>query len=272
LEEQNRDPRRLEPIGDILKRLQTSSTAEVSQERSLPLQGDSAGAEKVCPICRGAGFVHPRLPDGVPDYSTILPCACVRAKLERERKKRLFQLCELPQKTLKWTFETFEVKPGLEEAYEAALALAERRSESNWLLLMGGTDRGKSHLLAAICHRWLHEGIPAKYSYVPLLLDELRRGFRGEGESSFETRFDFCLNVPLLALDDLGTENPTPWVQERLDTIIDYRLMNELALVVTTNSPMEDLPFRIRSRLAREGRVVYIAAKEYHESEDGSGE
>jgi DNA replication protein DnaC len=66
-------------------------------------------------------------------------------------------------------------------------------------------------------------------------------------------------------LDDLGAENPTNWVNEKLDTIIDYREKNGLALVVTTNLPMEDLPFRIRSRLVRNGKVVYIAAEKYHE-------
>jgi DNA replication protein DnaC len=179
--------------------------------------------------------------DGRPDYSKLVPCVCIRAKLEVAKKERLLKTCELPSKALAFTFETFELLPGLEEAYDAALDLAERRDENKWLLLMGSTGRGKTHLLIAICHRWLQAGTPARYAYVPLLLDELRRGFRGEGDNSYDARFDFFLNVPLLALDDLGTENRTPWVQERLDTIIDYRLMHELALVVTTNLPMEEV-------------------------------
>jgi len=257
------EDKRLESVGDILKRLHTSNTSEVSLP-SGSHQSEGAGGENECPICRGAQYVYPLRDDGKPDYSRVIPCRCVRAKLEEVKRKRLLKMCELPKKALTWTFETFELLPGLEEAYEAALALAEHRSDTSWLLLMGGTDRGKSHLLAAICHRWLQAGMPARYVYIPLLLDELRRGFRGEGDGSYDARFDFFLNVPLLALDDLGTENRTPWVQERLDTIINDRLMHELALVVTTNLPMEDLPFRIRSRLAREGRVVYIAADEYH--------
>jgi chromosomal replication initiation ATPase DnaA len=76
-------------------------------------------------------------------------------------------LCELPKKAMKWTFETFEVLPGLEDAYEAALELAARRGDKNWLLMTGGSDRGKTHLLMAICQRWLQVGIPARYAYVP---------------------------------------------------------------------------------------------------------
>jgi DNA replication protein DnaC len=260
--------RHLEPIGDILKSLQTPTTEGASSPTSNVPPDKTSGAESICPICDGALTVHPRLPDGKPDYSRTVPCPCIRAVWEEARKKRLRKLCEFPKKALSWNFDNFELLPGLEEAYDAALQLGDRRSPTQWLLLMGGTDRGKSHLLVSICHRWLDAGIPARYVYVPLLLDDLRRGFRGEGDSSFEAKFDFFLNVPLLALDDLGTENPTPWVQEKLDTIIDYRLMNELALVVTSNLPMDDLPFRIRSRLEREGRVVYIATDEYHQRPD----
>ncbi len=107
-------------------------------------------------------------------------------------------------------------------------------------------------------------GIPARYAYVPLLLDELRRGFRADGDQSYERRFDFYLNVPLLMLDDLGVENSTRWVQEKLDTIVDHRLMNGLSLLVTTNLTMDELNFRISSRLQRRnGRVVVIDAAEF---------
>ena len=183
----------------------------------------------------------------------------------------MLEACELPPRAAGWTFETFERLPGLEEAYDEALEFAEDTSATKWLVLMSGSDRGKTHLLFAICHRWLEQGRPARYAYVPDLLDELRRGFRGDGDQSFEARWHFFRNVPLLALDDLGAENKTPWVQERLDTLINYRLTHELALVVTTNTPLEDIPFRIRSRLEREGRVIYIRAHDYHTRPDRRG-
>ena len=116
-------------------------------------QASTEAQDMVCPICRGAGFVHPHREDGGVDYSWVVPCQCVRAKLEEEKRKRMLRMCELPHKAQNWTFENFEVLPGLEEACEAALELAEEKADSNWLTLMGSTDRGKSHLLVAICHR-----------------------------------------------------------------------------------------------------------------------
>jgi len=175
------------------------------------------------------------------------------------------RLCELPPGTEHMTFENFVRRPGTEEAYDAAQDVAggEPHLVPDWLTLLGDANRGKTHLLVATCREWLSRGIPARYSYVPLLLDELRQGFDVSGPLSYQSRFDFLLNVPLLALDDLGTERKTDWVREKLDTIIDYRLMHGLALVVNCNVPLEDLNFRIRSRLERGGRIVFIKALEY---------
>jgi len=181
----------------------------------------------------------------------------------------MLQMCELPEATEHMTFEKWKPRAELAEVYDAALALAEGRSQGG-LTFMSDTNRGKTHLLIAVCRHWLALGVPARYAYVPLLLEELRRGFGQEGANSYEKRFDFFKNVPLLALDDLGTEHSTPWVQEKLDTIIDYRLMHGLPLVVTTNLTMDEMAFRIRSRLQRGGKIIYIDAPEYSvEGNDG---
>jgi DNA replication protein DnaC len=250
----------MQPIREVLKDIPVKNI-DVQLDENL---NDDVSS---CEICHGAHFVYPMKENGKPDYSKFVPCICVEEKLKRERYVRLMRKCELPPRTEKMTFENFEKRQGLEEAYKEARYLAEGDTEYPWLTLMGDTDTGKTHLGIAAVRRWLSRGIPARYAHVPLLLDELRRGFREDGDRSYESRFDFYLNVPLLMLDDLGTENRTPWVHEKLDVIIDYRLMNNLALIVTTNSTLDDLPFRISSRLKRGGNVVGIDAPGYGDVE-----
>jgi len=235
------------------------------------LSDEPEGTEYSCPICRDAHFVHPHTEDGKVDYSRVVPCQCVREQLERECMQSLLRYCELPPGTEHMTLKNFEVSPQLQEAYDLAAELAGDAGEIRWLTLSSGADRGKTHLAIGICRQWLQRGEPARYAFVPLLLEELRRGFREEGDRSYEARFDRFLNVPLLVLDDLGAEYRTPWVQEKLDTIIDYRLMHDLRLVVTTNAPMDELPFRIASRLKRSpgSRVVFIKAPEFRKSKKG---
>jgi len=222
---------------------------------------DDKGLEMMpynCGICHDSHFVHPRKPDNAVDYSRVVPCRCFEEEIERKRHAALLEWCELPAATNHMTFGNFTPKKIFEELLAATQNMAEGKYEGIFLTLMGDTDRGKTHLAIAICRRWLERGEIARYAYVPILMDELRRGFREGGDGSYEERWERFLNVPLLVLDDLGVENSTAWVQERLDTLVDYRLVNGLYTVVTTNLVMDELSVRIASRLQRGGRIMML--------------
>ena len=249
----------MEPIKDILPRINLLQN-EISEDRS-------AEAEDVCLICRGAGVIHPLGENGKPNYGQVVTCECSRERVLRERYEQMLKYCQLPAATANWTFETFDASGPLQEAHDTALQLAEERGNVKWLSLVGDVDVGKSHLAVAICRRWLARGKPARYVLVPLMLEELRSGYNREGE--YDRLMNFLLKVPLLVLDDLGTQKPTEWAAEKLMLIVDYRYVNGLHLVVTTNRSLDDLPgdteHRIGSRLLRadSARVVAIDAPEY---------
>lgn len=218
-----------------------------------------------CKICLDTGFVHPLMGNGKPDYSRVAPCKCQEEEIRLRKQLHLLRLCELPAGSEKLTLDSFDAYDWpLSVAKDAALQLSEPGG-LKWLVLMAGPDRGKTHLAVAICRVWLDRGEPARYAYVPLLLDELRRGFSREASESYDQQFEFFCNVPLLVLDDLGVEKSTDWVSEKLDTIVDYRYIRGLPLVVTTNKPMDELPVRIASRLQRfqPGKILVLDVAEY---------
>ena len=257
----------LKPIGEIIKAdikgvKQESSPIKNGQSPMLSTTGSTVLCNDTygCTICQDAHYIYPRHEDGTIDYSQAVPCLCVRNKMARDKKKRLLSWCELPAASENMTFESFKVSPLQKQAHDAALKVVS--GELKWLTLTSKPNTGKTHLAVAICRKWLETGKPARYSYVPLLMGELRSGFNDK-ENDYDRRFEMFLNVPLLVLDDLGTENPTPFVQEKLDTIIDYRLMHDLSLVVTTNLSLSQLPERIASRLRRGGEIVTISGPEH---------
>ena len=222
--------------------------------------------EPACSICKDFGWVHPLRELGQPDFGKVVRCSCCLEKDRQVRAARVLKYCQLPIGSEDYTFGKYDRKLGSKEAYEAALAVA--TGKLLWLVLNGGRDRGKTHLSIAICRHWLALGQVARYVHVPLLLDELREGFDDE-ERSFEQRFDHFKNVPLLVMDDLGVQVPKPWANERLQTLIDYRYINRLPLVVTVNKSLDKLPGddegRIESRLKRmvSSKIVLIEAPEY---------
>ena len=139
------------------------------------------------------------------------------------------------------SFETFDANvPGVREAYEAALEYAQ--NPDGWLLLMGGYGCGKTHLAAAVAHYvMVHQRLRAVLLVVPDLLDYLRAAFAPDQASSYDARFNAIRNADLLILDDLGTENTTPWASEKLFQLINFRYNERRPTIVSSNRNLDDL-------------------------------
>ena len=219
-------------------------------EKPFSLLGDPN-----CPICGGVGFVRQDLPVNHPDFGKLQVCVCRQQSLVQSTQQRLFRLSNLESfRTM--TFETFNPmgRVGLGENqlnslnYALKQALHFSQNLQGWLLLMGGYGCGKTHLAAAIANFAVSLGVPTLFLTVPDLLDWLRFSY-DSSEATFEQRFDEIRNISLLVLDDLGTQNATPWAQEKLYQIINHRYAAKLPVVVTSNQDMDEIDGRIRSRL-----------------------
>lgn len=154
------------------------------------------------------------------------------------------------------TFENFKIqgRTGLGEQQVRSLEFALNQSRlyaqnmKGWLLLQGSYGCGKTHLAVSIANFTLSLGIHTLILTVPDLLDWLRYAY-DRTDTNFESRFEEIRNISLLILDDLGTQNATPWAEEKLYQIINHRYMMKLPLVVTTNLDLAEIDGRIRSRL-----------------------
>jgi DNA replication protein DnaC len=113
--------------------------------------------------------------------------------------------------------------------------------------------------------------MPTLFITVPDLLDSLRFAYN-DPETTFEQRFDEIRSAELLILDDFGTQNATNWAQEKLFQIINYRYINKLVTVITTNLMLDEIEGRIRSRLQDDEFVKYvkITAPDYRRPEETS--
>lgn len=228
-----------------------------------------------CPHCHGLGYVRYDVPLGDPRFGRVEPCVCRAAEIAANARQRLFELSRL-EHLAHLTFENFDVRgnpraatimtpqdlQSLQIAKETAEAFA--RQPQGWLLLEGSYGCGKTHLAAAIANYAVNNGIPTLFITVPDLLDTLRFAY-DDPETTFETRFEEVRNAALLVLDDFGTQNATPWSQEKLFQILNYRYVNKLPTVITTNLMLDEIESRLRSRLQDETfvRRVRITAPDY---------
>jgi len=122
---------------------------------------------------------------------------------------------------------------------------------------MGSYGTGKTHLAAAIGHYFAGLGGDPIFSVVPDLLDHLRATFSPSSTVTYDNIFNQVKTTKLLILDDLGTQNATPWAREKLYQILNYRYETRLPTVITTSASLEEIDPRIRSRIMDE-RVCQV--------------
>ena len=242
-----------------------------------------AGPEEVrqrdepCPICGGLGYVREDVPVDHPHFGQLFPCRCKLAELEAQRLahlRSLSNLGHLSHMTFEsWVQERYRLPEEMARSLRHAYGTAERFAEnpSGWLVLLGGYGCGKTHLALAIANACVEQGLPVLFLTVPDLLDYLRAAFAPGATQSYDERFEEIRSAPLLILDDLGTEQSTSWALEKLFQLLNFRYMNRLPTVITTNQEVEDLEPRLRSRLA-DVEVVQIArivAPDYRQAGTG---
>lgn len=159
-----------------------------------------------------------------------------------------------------------EERDSLDAAFRSALAYAD--DPQGWLVMLGPNGCGKTHLAAAIANRALGRGHSVFFAVVPDLIDHLRASFAPGKEVGYDELFDQVRNAGLLVLDDLGAQAGSPWAQEKLYQVVNYRTVAGLPTVVTSDQSMAELGAvhqRIVARIAdpHAGALVNIIAPHY---------
>ncbi len=263
----------MEHISEIIKRQTRTGTSKESTD-TWSAADEETPVNPDCPVCRGAGIVHPRLPSGEPDYSRVVPCRCVKKEQDGERRARLKRYSNLGS-LARFTFDNIEPQgrsgdkasqERFSRAFEAAQEYA--ANPDGWLVLGGSSGCGKTHLASAIVNERIKNGHPALYITAPDFLDHLRSSFSPDSMVPYDEFFDQVRNAPLLVLDDLGAQSGTPFAKEKLDQLLTSRFNAELPTVIIAITPVEQMEDRLRTRLT-DPRLcrVYVLDEEQATSE-----
>ncbi len=204
-----------------------------------------------------------------PNLATVLAVGAVSSRLRATDALDLPLLREM-------TFESFDAlrhnkqtnlqHQSVEGALKAARFFAQQPGD--WIVFMGENGVGKTHLAAAIANYCRDDGLDMLFVVVADLLDHLRYTFGPQSDVSYDELFEGVRTVPLLVLDDLGAHTTTPWAQEKLFQIINYRFNARLATVVTMNISLDELAQdepRVASRLSHRffSQVIHIDTPSY---------
>src|SRR4030066_983538 len=158
----------MENLGEILKKRTTArSTSGASTDTwSSGESVEKSSSGSACPICEGAGFVHPLSASGRPDFSRVVPCKCRRQELKKEKLAQLQRYSNLgvlsrltfDNLLLTGRYDETALQQNFTRAYEAAKAFASE--PGGGCALVGPSGCGKTHLSCAIANYLLGLGEP----------------------------------------------------------------------------------------------------------------
>ena len=213
---------------------------------------------RTCPDCgRRLEAVTLELPLGLGARTFAGPCVCEEtrratetreraAAAHRERVQSLLRQSGIGRRHAGATFENFATTPASAPIVDVCRSFVDTfPRQGKGLTLSGPAGTGKTHLAVAITRALIELGAAAVIVNVPLLLVTFRGTFRGEHPERFDQMLDLLCRCDHLALDDLGRERPTEWVQEMLYLVINARYEECLATSVTTNLSPDELRARL---------------------------
>src|SRR5436305_14716590 len=205
----------------------------------------SAVSEERCPLCDGRGWVVEA--DG--GAGVARPCSC----REQDRGLRLLDAAGIPPRYRHCrigNFQTSSQAPAVRARLVGARSAAEKYVDGfvqegggfrqSGLLFLGPPGVGKTHLavgvLSELIERYRVHGRLAEFTS---LLQQIQSTFDPGSPESKREILDPLLNAELLVLDELGAQQPTPWVRDVLYVTINHRYARRLPTVFTTNYLLE---------------------------------
>lgn len=175
-----------------------------------------------CPRCGGSGFIE--------RGEGVEPCTC------RYEGVNLQKYLNIPPRFLPAEFENYTpFSPSQKIALEVCMHYAYTfdEKEGKGLTLLGPPQMGKTHLAVAVLKNvYLHKKIRGIFFDTKDLFYRLQSY---AGSEKYYRLMRALLDVPLLVLDDLGSERLSDWRIETLSHIINHRYNFLKSTIITTN-------------------------------------
>lgn len=226
----------------------------LQQERAWILESnelspDDLADTPICPDCGGTGYVG------------AVMCGCLRELCRQEQKKELSAILGGKERFEHFRLDVYPdtVDPALgvspRTLMQCILQSAQHYARtfspaSGSILMLGATGLGKTYLSACIARVVADRGFSVTYETAIRAFadfESARFGSRAEDAPDPTRRYFAC---DLLILDDLGTEMTTQFTVSALYQIVNTRLLENKATILSTNLPAAELDRRYGAQTA----------------------
>lgn len=165
---------------------------------------------------------------------------------ELKRVERLFSSSQITEAYQKLGFKNFRTQgrpQPIVDAYTCASTYFKnfheiKEQRQNSIALLGVPGSGKTHLLMAVANNLLRQGVGVIYFPWVEGFNELK-----DNLDNLDFRIHQLQKVPVLFIDDLfkGRKIPTEFQTEQLFAIVNYRYLNNLPMLVSSERDIDEL-------------------------------
>lgn len=200
-----------------------------------------------------------------------------RLQNQKDNPEKVLSLWGVPRGYLSKSFENFE---GGDSLKNVCIEVSKKIKSA---FIHGNTGSGKTHLAVAIMrHRVeiakeiLDSESPERaiFTSVPELLLEVRATYQKNSEATESDIIQIYQDVPLLVLDDMGSEKGTQWTESTLYLIIDSRDKDNMWTIITSNLSLAEIEqihgSRIASRLSNM-KIIHCKFPDYRRKRFNKG-
>ena len=171
------------------------------------------------------------------------PCpACTdtaRAQRSNSKIDHLLGESRIPLRMAEWSFSTLPHDVD-NTAKTRAVFFANMQSPKQGIYFHGNPGGGKTGLAISIIQAVMRRGEDAIFIRSLELMDRLRESIH-KGTHEGDELLALAKSVKWLALDDLATEKPTPYVIQELKAIVEARMDTGKFTVFTSNFSLKQL-------------------------------
>lgn len=213
-----------------------------------------------CPKCQDTGFIQ------------ATPCDCYREK----KRKYLYEAANLTPVMQTQSFDSFSfdyyskdpISSDGRSAYDYAKAIfndcrkfveQEEYKKGTNLYLFGDPGLGKTFLCSCIAQELVKREVPVLYQTAYRLFTILEDA-RFKKDETCEALAKQFYEIPVLMIDDLGTEFVTTYTSAVLFDLINARVQNQKSTIISSNMSMtlikEQYSDRVQSRIFGEYKLL----------------
>lgn len=186
----------------------------------------------------------------------------VQDALKKKRRKEIGKSLTFSEIPVHWKEKTLASLDGQEPLKLTANRYLDgfqkfREQGTGMYLWSEGSGRGKTHVLSAICNELIQRYlVPCIFMTEEQMYFRIREAYQNHAISE-KAQYRKFMEVKCLFLDDLGATKITPWKNEVMTGILDYRLNHRLPTFFTSNFSPESYEQSLQSSsIARPGRIT----------------